>query len=273
MKLGLGSYAYRWSIGHKDRVPSKPLDCLELLDITSKLGLGVLQIADNMPVHNITNQTLDNLSESAKSRGIDLEIGLQSFSPETTKEYLQIAERLDAKILRIALDGNDVQTSDDNIAREFKNILPIAEKIKCKLAIENHFAFPSTRMANIIKLVDHDYLGACLDVANSICAGEWPDETIDCLADHTINLHIKDYHFKLDPYGVGFCIEGAPMGDGLTNIQSLLSKFIDKEISVLYEHWLPWPGNFKDAKKNEDKWTAKGASYLTSMTSELIQNQ
>ena len=42
-------------------------------------------------------------------------------------------------------------------------------------------------MANIIKLVDHDYLGACLDVANSICAGEWPDETIDCLSDHTIN--------------------------------------------------------------------------------------
>ena len=116
MKLGLGSYAYRWSIGHKDRVPSEPLDCLELLDITSKLGLGVLQIADNMPVHNITKQTLDNLSESAKSQGIDLEIGLQSFSPETTKEYLQIAERLNAKILRIALDGNDVQTSDDSIA-------------------------------------------------------------------------------------------------------------------------------------------------------------
>ena len=132
MKLGLGSYAYRWSIGHKDRVPSKPLDCLELLDITSKLGLGVLQIADNMPVHNITKQTLDNLSESAKSQGIDLEIGLQSFSPETTKEYLQIAERLNAKILRIALDGNVVQTSDDSIANEFKNILPIAEKIKCK---------------------------------------------------------------------------------------------------------------------------------------------
>ena len=44
-----------------------------------------------------------------------------------------------------------------------------AEKIKCKIAIENHFAFPSKRMANIIKLVDHNYLGACLDVANSIC--------------------------------------------------------------------------------------------------------
>ena len=85
MKLGLGSYSYRWSIGHKDRVPSKPLNCLELLDITSKLGLGVLQIADNMPVHNIAPQTLYYLSKSANNRGIDLEIGLQSFSPKTTK--------------------------------------------------------------------------------------------------------------------------------------------------------------------------------------------
>ena len=135
MKLGLGSYSYRWSIGHKDRVPSKPLNCLELLDITSELGLGVLQIADNMPVHNIATQTLDDLSKLANSREIDLEIGLQSFSLEITKEYLQIAERLNAKILRIALDGNDVQTSDDNIAKEVKNILPTAEKIKCKIAI------------------------------------------------------------------------------------------------------------------------------------------
>jgi hypothetical protein len=72
---------------------------------------------------------------------------------------------------------------------------------------------------------------------------------------------------------VGFCIEGAPMGDGLTNIRSLLSKFIDKEISIIYEHWLPWTGNFEDARKNEDQWTAEGAAYLTSLTSELIQNQ
>jgi sugar phosphate isomerase/epimerase len=129
------------------------------------------------------------------------------------------------------------------------------------------------RMANIIKLVDHEYLGACLDVANSICAGEWPDETIDCLAEHTINLHIKDYQFKLDPYGVGFCIEGAPMGNGLTNIQSLLSKFINTEISAIYEHWLPWTGNFEDAKENEDKWTAESIVYLKRLTSELIQNQ
>ena len=159
MKLGLGSYSYRWSIGHKDRVPPKPLSCLELLEITSKLGLDVLQIADNMPIHTIASETLSELSNSANKLGINLEIGLQSFSPETTKEYLQIAERLDARILRIALDGNDVRTSDDDIAKEFKKILPIAEKIKCKLAIENHFAFPSMRMANIIKLVDHEYLG------------------------------------------------------------------------------------------------------------------
>ena len=96
MKLGLGSYSYRWSIGHKDRVPPKPLSCLELLEITSKLGLDVLQIADNMPIHTIASETLDELSESANNLGINLEIGLQSFSPETTKEYLQIAERLDA---------------------------------------------------------------------------------------------------------------------------------------------------------------------------------
>jgi len=271
MKLGLGSYSYRWSIGHKDRTPSSPITCIELLGITSKLDLDVLQIADNMPVHNIETQTLDQLYRTAQKQGINLEIGMQSLSTESIKLYLDIAQRLDARILRIALDGNDVGTSDDIIAKEFKNILPIAEKINCKIAIENHFAFPSDRMANIIKLVDEEYLGACLDVANSICAGEWPDETIDCLKDYTINLHIKDYQFSIDPYGVGFSIEGVPLGKGLTNVAGLLSKFKDKDISVIYEHWLPWPGNFEDARKNEDIWTIERIAYLKSLKSEYNQ--
>ena len=76
MKLGLGSYSYRWSIGHKDRVPQRPLSCLELLEITSKLGLGVLQIADNMPIHTLATETLNDLSKSTNNLGINLEIGL-----------------------------------------------------------------------------------------------------------------------------------------------------------------------------------------------------
>jgi hypothetical protein len=48
---------------------------------------------------------------------------------------------------------------------------------------------------------------------------------------------------------------------------------MNKEISIIYEHWLPWTGNFEDARKTEDKWTTEGVAYLTSLTSELIQNQ
>ena len=94
MKLGLGSYSYRWSIGHKDRVPQRPLSCLELLEITSQLDLDVLQIADNMPVHNIETQTLDQLYRTAQKQGINLEIGMQSFSTESIKLYLDIAQYL-----------------------------------------------------------------------------------------------------------------------------------------------------------------------------------
>ena len=265
MKLGLGSYSYRWSIGHKDRIPSSPMTCLELLEATSKLGLEVLQIADNMPAHSIETKTLNHLSKSAQKQGIDLEIGMQSFSAESTKLYLEIAERLEARILRIALDGNDVNTSDDILAKKFKTLLPFAEKINCKIAIENHFAFPSTRMAKVIKLVDEEYLGACLDVANSICAKEWPDETVDRLIDHTINLHIQDYKFDPDPYVVGFCIQGAQMGTGLSNVHSILKKVKDKEISVIYEHWLPWNGSFSQARKCEDNWTKQGIAFLKNL--------
>ena len=90
MKLGLGSYSYRWSIGHKDRIPSSPITCIELLRITSKLDLDVLQIADNMPVHNIETQTLDQLYRTAQKQGINLEIGMQSFSTAVSYTHLTL---------------------------------------------------------------------------------------------------------------------------------------------------------------------------------------
>jgi len=38
----------------------------------------------------------------------------------------------------------------------FKGAYRVKTKNDCKIAIENHFAFPSNRMANIIKLVDSE---------------------------------------------------------------------------------------------------------------------
>lgn len=262
MTPGLGSYAFRWSVGHKDLVPPRPMSPHDLITVTGDLGLSVLQYADNVPLEGLSGDELERLRHAADARKITLEIGIQTFDADLLKRYFSIAKRLNAKIIRIALDAADAKTPLDRLAQDVAAVLPAAEKAGCRLAIENHFDFPSPRMVSLLKLVDDDRVGVCLDVANSICAGEWPQETVALLAPWTINLHLKDYVIAPDPYGVGFRIQGCPLGEGRTHINAVLKALDHRAMSVIYEHWLPWPGSFEEAQQAEHKWANLGASKL-----------
>ena len=102
MKLGLGSYAYRWSIGIKDQVPATPMTPFEVLDAAHAHGLDVVQYADNMPLDRLDEADHHRLYALAQERGIALELGTQSFNAEEVERYLIIGQRLHAKIMRVA---------------------------------------------------------------------------------------------------------------------------------------------------------------------------
>lgn len=262
MVPGLGSYAFRWSVGHKDRRPDTPMTAMEVLDIAHSHGLGVVQYADNLPLHKLDEAELDALAAAARAKNIALELGTQSFNAAEVRQYIGIGERIGAGILRVALDAPDAQRPVPELAADFRDLLPELKAAGIRLAIENHFNFPSRRVVEVLEHVDDDQVGVCLDVANSICAGEWPMETVEILAPHTINLHLKDYVIQPDPYGVGFSIHGAPLGTGRTDIVAVLDAVGRRDMSVIYEHWLPWPGGFEAARAAEIEWTSESAGRL-----------
>lgn len=195
MKLGLGSYAYRWAIGIKDRVPAQPMTAFDVLDRAHGYGLQVVQYADNMPLDRLTEADHHKLYEIATERGIALELGTQSFNADEVSRYLTIGQRLHAKIMRVALDAEDAQVPVPALAEQLKPLLDKAEAAGMRIAIENHFNYPSPRMVDLLDTVSSPVLGVCLDVANSICAGEWPEETIRMLAlcDQPAPQGLRDY--------------------------------------------------------------------------------
>ncbi|MEM9222945.1 MAG: TIM barrel protein [Pseudomonadota bacterium] len=262
MTPGLGSFAFRWSMGFRDRVPPAPLCAMDLVEIAAQEGFQVVQIADNHPLHLLDAEQLTQLRKAANANQITLELGASACDRETVQRYLAIAARIEAPILRVAVDKADAQKDLDGLATEFASLLPRARDVGCRIAIENHFDFPSQRIAALVDLVADDHLGVCLDVANSICAGEWPMETVQILAEKTINLHLKDYVIAPDPYGVGFRIHGAPLGTGRSDCAAILDALQRRPMSVIYEHWLPWPGNFNDARSEEEAWTRQAAKTL-----------
>lgn len=257
MQLGLGSYAYRWSIGIKDQVPAQPLTAFDLLDRAEAMGLSMVQYADNMPLHKYSEADHHRLYEVAQDKGLYLELGTQCFNAEEVDEYIEIGKRLHSKILRVALDEADSHVPVPVLAEQLRPRVERARKAGMKIAIENHFNYPSPRMVELLDAVNDDHLGVCLDVANSICANEWPEETITMLAPYTINLHLKDYEITPDVYGVGFRIHGVPLGQGRAPIAWILDqlKHCPKDMSVILEHWLMLDqGGLAAAIAKEQPW-------------------
>ncbi len=259
MHLGLGSYAYRWSIGIKDQVPETPMTPLQVLDAAEGLGLDLVQYADNMPLHLLSDGELDTLAATARARGITLEVGTQCFNAEEVARYLQICRRIGSKIMRVALDAADSHIPVPDLAAQLRPLVEDAKSAGIRIAIENHFNYPSPRMVELLKAVDDPALGVCLDVANSICAGEWPEETITMLAPYAINFHLKDYVIEPDPYGVGFRIRGVPLGEGRADIPWILDqlKHCEPDMSVLVEHWLPLGASLEETIALEQPWLEK----------------
>lgn len=256
MKLGLGSYAFRWSIGIKDRHPDNPITAIELVDIAANHGLSVVQYADNLPLDRLSTEDHLALKARADAFGISLELGTQSFNAEELARYIPIGQRIGSNILRVALDAEDALIPVPELAAQLRELLPDGKAAGLRFAIENHFNYPSLRMVELLDLVADDSLGVCLDVANSICAGEWPMETVRMLAPYAINLHFKDYEIVPDPYGVGFRVQGTPLGEGRAELRDVLDALAgrDPDMSVILEHWLPASNDIKYDCALEHVW-------------------
>lgn len=259
MKLGLGTYTFRWSIGHKDIVPDTPLTPMEILEITRTHGLEVVQYADNMPLTGLPTDERQALSTRAKEYGIALELGTESFDADEVAETIEVAREIDAHILRVALDAKDGDRPVSELAAEFAALMPVARSAGVRIAIENHFKFPSRRMVELFDIVGDENLGVCLDVANSICAGEWPMETIGVLAPYTINLHLKDYVLVPHDYGVGMHVIGCPLGEGRLDIDAVFEALsgAPRDMSVLLEHWLLRDPSLPSMFEQESAWLEK----------------
>ena len=238
------------------------MTAFDVLDVASRHRLRVVQYADNLPLHLLPDSDLDSLAERARDAGIALEVGAQPFDVAFMARYIEIGRRLDARILRVALDGPDAARPVHELGAEFARLLPSAREAGIRIAIENHFNFPSRRLVDLLAAIDDDQVAICLDVGNSICAGEWPEETVSILAPYAINLHLKDYVMVPDSHGVGFAIHGCPLGQGRTNCRAIMDAApYPADMSVILEQWLPRGPDMEAVRRREHSWLEQSVSY------------
>ena len=256
MRIGIGSYAYRWGIGRGAHVPARPLTPIDLLDKAVRHGVDLVQYADNLPLDRLSSGELAALAAAAGERGIGIELGAEGLNRDVLGSYLEIARVLNAPLVRVAPSAADAGKDNAAIAAEIAAVLPGYADQQVTIAVENHFHVPSPRLVDLVQQVDNPRFGVCLDVANSIACAEWPKQTIALLAPFAVNLHLKDYRLVLDPHGVGLSFTGVPLGQGLTDIEGVFAALgaAGREVDVILEHWLPFSGDEAETLRLEDEW-------------------
>ena len=264
MQLGISSYTYTWSIGVPGSLPAQQMSASDLVDRAVAFGLKLVQIADNLPLENFTDAELENLRQYAFERGIFIEMGGRGLTTEHTLKCLKAAEILHSPILRMVIDGAGFEPDIASIIQNINELLPEFESRKIRLAIENHDRLKAREFEQIIKAINSEWVGICLDSVNSMGAGEGFETVAEILIPYTINLHLKDFSIRRVSHKMGLIIEGTPAGSGMLNIEDLIFKLnrLGRCHSAILELWTPPEAILKDTIAKEEEWADRSIRYL-----------
>jgi sugar phosphate isomerase/epimerase len=94
--------------------------------------------------------------------------------------------------------------------------LPLLEKYKIPLGLENHKDWTTDELHAILQKYSSEYFGVCLDFGNNISLLDTPMETIESLAPYAVTTHVKD--IAVEPYSGGILLSEVILGDGIVNL-------------------------------------------------------
>lgn len=267
MRLGISSYTYTWAVGVPGHFPDQRLDAFGLINKAAELGVSCVQIADNLPLHMLSDDQLDKLSDHAAQSGIAIEVGTRGLTSDHFHAYLNLAEKLKSPILRMVVDAQNYHPDKEEIISFIRDHLPELEQRNMILALENHDRFSARTFEEIIERIGSDRVGICLDSVNSMGAGEGIESVVDRLGPLTVNLHIKDFSVQRVYHMMGFTIEGKPAGQGMLPIEEIIEKLVTYQRceSAILELWTPPEKTIKETIVKEDKWAVESIDYLSNV--------
>lgn len=264
MVFGLSSFAFGWAIGTKGSTPDKPMTEVDLLDKTIQSGLTCLQIGDNLPLHQFSDDRLEKFRDSVNQKNIRLEVGARKLTREHLSKYIDLACFFESPLLRFVIDGDDYQPDSAEIINIIREVLPRLTDNHIILGIENHDRFKAKELAFIMQSIDNSRVGICLDCVNSIGAGEGLEWVSSILMPFTVNLHIKEFIIHRVEHQMGFTVTGAPLGKGMIKLPVLLEKLgkYHRCESAVLEQWVTPELTLEETIRKEEQWADNSIEYM-----------
>jgi sugar phosphate isomerase/epimerase len=264
VRLGLGTYSLAWAIGVPGFPVREPLDAFGLVGRAEEWRVGVVQIADNLPLDRLQPRDLTSLRNLADHAGVVLEVGMRGLLEDAVARHLEISRALGATLLRAVIDGPGHEPTPSEVIATLRRLVPWLERAGVTLAIENHDRFPSAALAEMVRAAESPRVGVCLDTVNSFGALEGPAVVVENLGPLTVNLHLKDFAIRRASHKMGFAVEGTPAGEGRLDIPWLLGRLraMGRDPNAILELWVPPEEDVERTVAKELDWARRSLAYL-----------
>ena len=204
MRLGIGSYAYTWSLGVPGQPrPTAPMGPEDLIDTAAEHGVNVVQLCDNVPLPDFDDAAVQRLARRARERCVTLEAGVRGTEHGFLRRMIEVTSSLGARLLRTMVTDTIAQAES-----ELRQVLLDLERSDMTLAIENYERHSVQDLAGLLRRLESPRVGACLDTVNSFGALEAPREVITSLMPLAVSLHVKDFDVVRSEHRMGFSVVG-----------------------------------------------------------------
>jgi 3-oxoisoapionate decarboxylase len=213
----------------------RPKDTLEFLERCHALGAAGIQAGIHGDIAGEAETRAD--IRKIRTRAVQLDMYIEAMVPLPNgddtgafEQSLKDAKEAGAVALRAACLGtrryeNFASAADwqSHVARSYQSLaaaVPLLEKYKIPLGLENHKDWTLDEMLALLQTYQSEYLGVCLDFGNNIALLDDPVVTIERLAPYTVTTHLKNMGVEVT--NDGFLLAEVLLGEGYLNIPGLV---------------------------------------------------
>jgi sugar phosphate isomerase/epimerase len=222
-KLGIASTSYMgvW----------RPKDTYDFLEHCHTLGAAGIQAGVHGDIAGEAASRADasRIGRRAQELGMFVEaMVVMPQGDDTTvfEQALQDAQEVGATALRAACLGTRRYESFPTLASWQQHVklshqsiaaaVPLLEKYKIPLGLENHKDWTADEMVDLMKKYSSEYFGVCLDFGNNISLLDDPMDAIEKLAPYAVTTHLKN--MAVDNDSDGFQMSEVLPADGYLDL-------------------------------------------------------
>jgi len=133
-----------------------------------------------------------------------------------------------------------------------ESVAPIVEKYKIPLAIENHKDWLIPHMLQMLKRIDSEYVGVCIDTNNSFALLEDPMDLVKAYAPWAHAVHLKD--MAVCEYEDGFLLADVAFGEGVLDLPRIVDIIRKARPHVRFSTEMSTRNPLKVPCLNENYW-------------------